>query len=90
MDREVKRSRIPIVKRIVDWLAASFKKYEGIDLLKDKQALQRLTKTTEKAKMELSTLTQANRTTIKEHLLEEHGAKMEKMKWKRLKMKLVL
>ncbi|KAK3034259.1 hypothetical protein RJ639_032194 [Escallonia herrerae] len=32
-------------KRIVDWLAASFKKDEGIDLLKDKQALQRLTKT---------------------------------------------
>ncbi|GJY71726.1 hypothetical protein Tco_0475429 [Tanacetum coccineum] len=30
------------------------------------------------------------RTTIKEHLLEEHGATMEKMKWKRLKMKLVL
>ncbi|CAH1426278.1 unnamed protein product [Lactuca virosa] len=47
-------------KRIVDWLAASFKKDEGIDLLKDKQALQRLTETAEKAKMELSTLTQAN------------------------------
>ncbi|KAK2970756.1 hypothetical protein RJ640_000788 [Escallonia rubra] len=46
-------------KRIVDWLAASFKKDEGIDLLKDKQALQRLTETAEKAKMELSTLTQA-------------------------------
>nr|GEV29038.1 copia protein [Tanacetum cinerariifolium] len=30
------------------------------------------------------------RTTIKEHLLEEHEATMEKMKWKRLKMKLVL
>nr|GEW74955.1 alpha/beta hydrolases superfamily protein [Tanacetum cinerariifolium] len=29
-------------------------------------------------------------TTIKEHLLEEHGATMEKMKWKRLKTKLVL
>ncbi|XP_050385449.1 stromal 70 kDa heat shock-related protein, chloroplastic [Argentina anserina] len=47
-------------KRIVDWLAADFKKNEGIDLLKDKQALQRLTETAEKAKMELSTLTQAN------------------------------
>ncbi|GJY45880.1 hypothetical protein Tco_0434943, partial [Tanacetum coccineum] len=30
------------------------------------------------------------RTTVKEHSLEEHGATMEKMKWKRLKMKLVL
>ncbi|PIN27073.1 Molecular chaperones mortalin/PBP74/GRP75, HSP70 superfamily [Handroanthus impetiginosus] len=47
-------------KRIVDWLAANFKKDEGIDLLKDKQALQRLTETAEKAKMELSSLTQAN------------------------------
>ncbi|GMI85954.1 hypothetical protein HRI_002264700 [Hibiscus trionum] len=46
-------------KRIVDWLADSFKRYEGIDLLKDKQALQRLTETAEKAKMELSSLTQA-------------------------------
>lgn len=47
-------------KRIVDWLAASFKKDERIDLLKDKQALQRLTETAEKAKMELSSLTQTN------------------------------
>ncbi|GJU56645.1 hypothetical protein Tco_1568215 [Tanacetum coccineum] len=30
------------------------------------------------------------RTTIKEHSLEEHGATMEMMKWKRLKIKLVL
>ncbi|KAK8913662.1 hypothetical protein KSP39_PZI023808 [Platanthera zijinensis] len=47
-------------KRIVDWLAARFKKDEGVDLLKDKQALQRLTETAEKAKMELSSLTQTN------------------------------
>ncbi|XP_022855657.1 heat shock 70 kDa protein 6, chloroplastic-like [Olea europaea var. sylvestris] len=47
-------------KRIVDWLATNFKKDEGIDLLKDKQALQRLTETAEKAKMELSSLTQTN------------------------------
>uniref|UniRef100_A0A453K5Y5 Uncharacterized protein n=1 Tax=Aegilops tauschii subsp. strangulata TaxID=200361 RepID=A0A453K5Y5_AEGTS len=47
-------------KKIVDWLASTFKNDEGIDLLKDKQALQRLTEAAEKAKMELSTLTQAN------------------------------
>ncbi|KAK8682638.1 hypothetical protein V6N13_055022 [Hibiscus sabdariffa] len=47
-------------KRIVDWLAENFKRDEGIDLLKDKQALQRLTETAEKAKMELSSLTQTN------------------------------
>ncbi|KAH8514788.1 hypothetical protein H0E87_007583 [Populus deltoides] len=47
-------------KRVVDWLAGDFKRDEGIDLLKDKQALQRLTETAEKAKMELSSLTQTN------------------------------
>lgn len=51
---------ICILQRVVDWLASSFKNDEGIDLLKDKQALQRLTETAEKAKMELSSLTQAN------------------------------
>ncbi|CAK9231348.1 unnamed protein product [Sphagnum troendelagicum] len=47
-------------KRIVDWLANDFKKQEGVDLLKDKQALQRLTETAEKAKMELSSLSQTS------------------------------
>lgn len=41
-------------KRIVDWLAEEFKKDYGIDLRKDKQALQRLTEAAEKAKVELS------------------------------------
>merc|ERR1719333_721707 len=45
-------------KRIVDWLADTFKKDEGIDLLNDKQALQRLTESAEKAKIELSAATQ--------------------------------
>lgn len=47
-------------QRIVDWLADNFRKEEGIDLLKDKQALQRLTESAEKAKIELSSLTQTN------------------------------
>lgn len=47
-------------KRIVDWLAENFKKEEGIDLRKDRQALQRLTEAAEKAKIELSTLTQTS------------------------------
>jgi len=42
-------------KEIVDWLADEFKKDYGIDLRKDKQALQRLTEAAEKAKSELST-----------------------------------
>ncbi|WOL07838.1 stromal 70 kDa heat shock-related protein chloroplastic-like [Canna indica] len=46
--------------RIVDWLASDFKRDERIKLLKDKQALQRLIETSEKAKMELSSLTQTS------------------------------
>lgn len=46
-------------KKIVDFLAEQFKKEEGIDLRKDKQALQRLTEAAEKAKIELSSVTQA-------------------------------
>ncbi|KAK9815742.1 hypothetical protein WJX72_008803 [[Myrmecia] bisecta] len=45
-------------KRIVDWLAEDFQKNEGIDLRKDRQALQRLTEAAEKAKMELSSTPQ--------------------------------
>ena len=46
-------------KVIVDHLANSFKSNEGIDLRKDKQALQRLTEAAEKAKIELSSATQS-------------------------------
>ena len=46
-------------KKIVDYLAELFKKDEGIDLRKDRQALQRLTEAAEKAKIELSSVTQA-------------------------------
>jgi molecular chaperone DnaK len=46
-------------KKIVDYLAAEFQKMEGIELRKDKQALQRLTEAAEKAKIELSSVTQA-------------------------------
>ncbi len=46
-------------KKIVDYLAEEFRKTEGIDLRKDKQALQRLTEAAEKAKIELSSVTQA-------------------------------
>lgn len=44
---------------IVDWLAEEFKKDEGIDLRKDPMALQRLKEAAEKAKIELSSSTQA-------------------------------
>ena len=41
-------------KAIVDWMAAEFKKDQGIDLSQDKMALQRLYEAAEKAKIELS------------------------------------
>lgn len=47
-------------RQIVNWLVSEFKATEGIDLSKDRQALQRLTEAAEKAKMELSTLLQTD------------------------------
>jgi len=40
--------------KVVDWLAAEFKKTQGVDLLKDKAAVQRLREAAERAKIELS------------------------------------
>ncbi len=42
--------------RIIEWIVAEFKNEEGIDLSKDRMALQRLKEGAEKAKMELSTV----------------------------------
>ena len=44
----------------MQWLIKAFKDQEGIDLTQDSQALQRLTEAAEKAKIELSTLTQSS------------------------------
>ena len=46
--------------RLVEYLAAEFKKEQGIDLTKDKLALQRLKEAAEKAKIELSSTTQTD------------------------------
>ena len=46
-------------QRIIDWLADKFKADQGVDLRKDKMALQRLKEAAEKAKMELSNTQQA-------------------------------
>ena len=45
-------------ERIVNWLADQFKRENGIDLRADRQALQRLREASERAKVELSTVTQ--------------------------------
>jgi len=43
-------------QRIIDWIISEFRKSDGIDLGKDRMALQRLKEAGEKAKMELSTV----------------------------------
>src|SRR6476620_3893722 len=43
-------------QRIIDWIIDEFRKDQGIDLSKDKMALQRLKEAAEKAKMELSSV----------------------------------
>ena len=45
-----------IDQRIVDWLIAEFKKDQGVDVSKDRMAIQRLKEAAEKAKIELSQL----------------------------------
>jgi molecular chaperone DnaK len=46
--------------RIVEWLVDQFRRDQGIDLSKDKQAMQRLTEAAEKAKIELSSVVQTS------------------------------
>ncbi|MDD3946594.1 MAG: molecular chaperone DnaK [Clostridia bacterium] len=47
-------------KVVMDWIASEFKKNEGIDLSKDKMAMQRVKEAAEKAKIELSGVTKTN------------------------------
>jgi molecular chaperone DnaK len=47
-------------QRIIEWIVAEFKKSDGIDLSKDRMALQRLKEAAEKAKMELSTVVETD------------------------------
>ena len=46
-------------QRVIDWMVSSFKAETGIDLSSDKMAMQRLKEAAEKAKIELSGVTQA-------------------------------
>ena len=71
-------------QKIVNWVADEFNKLEGIDLRKDRQALQRLTEASEKAKIELSTLME---TTISLPFItaDQNGPKHLEMKLTRAK-----
>lgn len=46
-------------QRVIDWMVSSFKTETGVDLTSDKMAMQRLKESAEKAKIELSGVTQA-------------------------------
>ncbi|OGI19451.1 MAG: molecular chaperone DnaK [Candidatus Melainabacteria bacterium RIFCSPHIGHO2_02_FULL_34_12] len=71
-------------QKIVNWIADEFHRLEGIDLRKDRQALQRLTEAAEKAKIELSSLTE---TTISLPFItaDQNGPKHLEMKLARAK-----
>jgi molecular chaperone DnaK len=47
-------------QRVIEWIIAEFRKSDGIDLGKDRMALQRLKEAAEKAKMELSTVMESD------------------------------
>ncbi len=47
-------------EKVMDWMVAEFKKQSGVDLSKDKMAIQRLKEAAEKAKMELSSVLTTN------------------------------
>ena len=74
--------------RIVEWIVSEFKKTEGIDLKKDSMAMQRLREAAEKAKIELSNMTEttislpfitANQTGPKHLEMKLTRAKFEEM-----------
>ncbi len=47
-------------QRVIEWIAAEFRKSDGVDLTKDRMAVQRLKEAAEKAKIELSTTTETD------------------------------
>lgn len=74
--------------KIIDWMVEEFKKDQGIDLKKDKMALQRLKEAAERAKIELSTATEteinlpfvtADATGPKHLLMKISRAKLEQL-----------
>jgi molecular chaperone DnaK len=75
-------------QRIIEWLVSEFKKAEGIDLSKDRMALQRLKEAAEKAKIELSTVVEteinlpfisADQTGPKHFVVKLSRAKLEQL-----------
>ena len=57
---QIERGKTRPTRETIDWLAKRFQDQTGIDLRKDRMALQRLKEAAEKAKMELSTVTETD------------------------------
>jgi molecular chaperone DnaK len=71
-------------QRVIDWIVAEFKKSDGIDLSKDRMALQRLKEAAEKAKMELSTVMETD-ISLPFITADQHGPKHLSMRLSRAK-----
>ena len=72
-------------QKIIDWIVLEFKKEQGIDLSKDKMALQRLKESAEKAKIELSS-TPATEINIPFITTDESGPKHLNLNFNRAKL----
>jgi molecular chaperone DnaK len=72
-------------QRIMDWITSEFKKTDGIDLSRDRMALQRLKEAAEKAKMELSTVMETD-VNLPFITADQSGPKHLQMKLTRAKM----
>jgi molecular chaperone DnaK len=74
-----------IDQRVIDWIAAEFKKSEGVDLTRDRMALQRLKEAAEKAKIELSTVTETD-INLPFITADQHGPKHLALKLSRARL----
>ena len=66
-------------QRVIDWMVAEFRKSDGVDLGKDRMALQRLKEAAEKAKIELSTVVETD-INLPFITADQHGPKHLQMK----------
>ena len=71
-------------QRVIDWIVAEFKKTDGVDLAKDRMAVQRLKEAAEKAKVELSTVVETD-INLPFITADQHGPKHLQLKLTRAK-----
>jgi molecular chaperone DnaK len=71
-------------QRVIDWMVDEFRKSDGVDLGKDRMALQRLKEAAEKAKIELSTVMETD-INLPFITADQHGPKHLQMKLTRAK-----